>query len=433
MRIPLTIAADYLPEWGVTEGLRELVQNWLDADGLDHGEPTYSDDTVTLANPGATLSRSTLLLGTSSKRDDDSKRGQFGEGMKLGTLALVRAGCSVVIEAGGERWTATIEPSPDFGANVLTWTIEPSEVPHVEVKVGGLDDLRWEAARRCFRDLSNLDAIDTFYGAILTDSDMVGAVFVKGIKVADVKGLTWGYDLKSANVDRDRRLVRDWDLQWATAEILAAAMDNDNVRADDVFAAMERNAKDTALLHYHASAEAKEALASVWRQKHGDSVPVEDAAKVQRLTHLGIPAIVVPEQMVRALESVFGKYDDIVKAALDEVVNRWTLADLTEAERAAVRWAQVEIAAATGIGIDALACEVVTYKSDKTMGRFVKGQIELSRAILRDRFDTIATLLHEVAHRLGGDGDARHEAGIEQIWTALARRWHTPTALAVAS
>ena len=78
MRIPLTIDANYLPEWGVQEGLRELIQNTLDAEDAtgQRSSIRYStrSQTVTLKNPGARLDRDALLMGMTTKADDANAR-----------------------------------------------------------------------------------------------------------------------------------------------------------------------------------------------------------------------------------------------------------------------------------------------------------------------------------------------------------------------
>ena len=46
--------------------------------------------------------------------------GQFGEGLKVGTLALVREGRSVTLETGQEHWLFELVQDPNFGEKVLT-------------------------------------------------------------------------------------------------------------------------------------------------------------------------------------------------------------------------------------------------------------------------------------------------------------------------
>jgi hypothetical protein len=82
-KFQLTISAGYVEDWGLHEGVREIIQNALD--GQQDGCPMtidHSGDTLTVSNQGARLDRSVWLLGNSSK-NADSHRGHFGEGLKL--------------------------------------------------------------------------------------------------------------------------------------------------------------------------------------------------------------------------------------------------------------------------------------------------------------------------------------------------------------
>ena len=428
--IPLTIATDYLPSWGVTEGLRELVQNWLDANEDGEGEIAEDGATVRMINRAARLSREALLLGVSSKRDATDKRGKHGEGMKVGALALVRAGRTVAIEAGGERWTASLAYSEAFGRDVLTWTVEESEVPHVEVEVGHLEDGEWADVAALFRDLTPDKHVATDSGALLLDNP--GAVYVRGIFVSR-EGLRWGYDLQNATVDRDRRLVRGWELTCEAGQILAAAMAGGSPPARDVFEALASGTTDTGALTYYVSGGDRAAVLAAFRAAHGaKAAPVKDAGHQQRLASLGIQGVVVHEHLVDFLAPLTGTFDAIVREALNEVVE--VHLSLTDAEVEVLRWAIDEIRAVTNLCASHIVPAVVTYRTDTTMGMFVGGKIQIARRLLSDRHDTLATLIHEVAHVVGGDGEVAHTATIEGVWTALSRRWHSaPPTLRVAS
>jgi hypothetical protein len=426
-RIPLSIDTGYLPDWGVAEGLRELVQNWLDARDVGDTPDTHSidhaADRLTLANPGARLDRSALLLGVTSKRGVEGQRGQFGEGLKLGTLALVRAGKSVSVEAGGERWTATITAAPEFGDRpVLGWDVEPSDAPSVSIHVGGVSDHEWSDARRMFRalDLTPRTAIETSAGALLRDAADVGNVYVKGILVCHDASLTFGYDLLHAAVDRDRRLIRDFDLRWETSRVASEALRR-GLPVGSLFSALEDGRKDLGYLANHIAPEQREALAARFRERHGaDALPVSEQHDAEALAHAGRRGIIVSEAMVNVLAPVLGTVADAVRAAGNAPAERYALADLTDEERDAYEWALAEVATVA----DMLSVQVVRYPSPSLMGRYVPGVgVEIARAVLADRFETLATLIHEVAHRAGGDGDAGHVRAMERIWTDIARRW----------
>ena len=153
MRTQLSLSRDYCPDWGTWEGIREVVQNYLDQNDVDEaGQVKYSPDTrvLRLRNPGAEINIEKLgLLGETTKTGTDA-RGQFGEGIKIGILALLREGLRVSVRSGAKVWKATIEESRQFnGREVLTFTSSRLSTSYdgVEVTVRGLTAEAWETVR----------------------------------------------------------------------------------------------------------------------------------------------------------------------------------------------------------------------------------------------------------------------------------------------
>mmetsp|Transcript_46800 Transcript_46800/g.123250 ORF Transcript_46800/g.123250 Transcript_46800/m.123250 type:complete len:294 (+) Transcript_46800:51-932(+) len=169
--ISLSLTEDYAPSWGVWEGTRELVQNWHDgcvehaaagggsiqwealtgrggggsggggqpeglqryeartASGVAVGTCVY-DGTLRqllLVNRGAAIERRALLLGTSRKAHAAESIGQFGEGMKVGALALLREGRAVQMQTRDEQWAWARREDPAFGVRVLTVEVRPRD------------------------------------------------------------------------------------------------------------------------------------------------------------------------------------------------------------------------------------------------------------------------------------------------------------------
>jgi len=84
--IQTNILKTYVPDWTIEHALRELLQN-----AIDQGEYLISYDTgILLIKTFSLLKVEDLFLGNSSKREDNSKIGQHGEGLKLALLVLAR-------------------------------------------------------------------------------------------------------------------------------------------------------------------------------------------------------------------------------------------------------------------------------------------------------------------------------------------------------
>ena len=73
-----------------------------------------------LVNYNTELMRKVLLLGFSKKAASKEVIGQFGEGLKVGALALVREGRYVSMETSRDRWRFGLSCDDTFNEEVLT-------------------------------------------------------------------------------------------------------------------------------------------------------------------------------------------------------------------------------------------------------------------------------------------------------------------------
>jgi len=99
--------ATWRQDWGPWQAIRDIVQNSLDeAEAYQWG---YDDQGLWLADEGRGVGIADFLLGP-PKLKPSYARGRFGEGMKIGALALLRDGYSMHIETvGRELWIIFLE------------------------------------------------------------------------------------------------------------------------------------------------------------------------------------------------------------------------------------------------------------------------------------------------------------------------------------
>ena len=98
----LSLTKEYVSHWGVSEACRELIQNVIDnPKPYEYNFDEYLPGLFkfTLTSKDTWLHPSTLLLGTSSKKED-GYIGHFGEGYKLALLVLTRLGKAVTVING---------------------------------------------------------------------------------------------------------------------------------------------------------------------------------------------------------------------------------------------------------------------------------------------------------------------------------------------
>lgn len=242
-KIELTIAPNYVPNWTYVDAVRELFQNALDQatqnpDNVASWNYDSQTGILTISNATSKLTASSLLLGQTTKSGDSDTIGQFGEGYKIATLVLLREGKNVVFYNYGAReiWRPRFVKSRRFGTDILTFFIEKQaiwdKVPSADLVIA-VDGISVEE----YGDIveSNLHLRDDYevvehteYGNII---DLPGKVFVNGLFVCDYEPYAYGYDFKPAHIrlDRDRKMVNDFDLRWMASKMWSGCEDTDKV------------------------------------------------------------------------------------------------------------------------------------------------------------------------------------------------------------
>ena len=254
MKVQLSLSTQYVPEWDAFAAVREVVQNGLDGETDGYKlSVEHSGTTLRVSNVGAKLDTKVWLLGQSGKRDGGDYRGQHGEGLKLACLVLARRGHDVKIVNGDESWTPKIEASDQFaGAEVLTIYTHKrqNDSGAFTVEIGNITKEAWTLMKERFLFLNKPEkAIDTNYANVLMDEKFKGQVFVKGIWVQTNPDFRYGYDFKSIQTDRDRRMVSSWDMKYYAAKALEEAMTSNYLPAEtvvDLLASQSHDAQNLA-------------------------------------------------------------------------------------------------------------------------------------------------------------------------------------------
>lgn len=431
-KIQLTIKTSYLPSWGAYEGVREIVQNGRDAE-VEHSAPLKVDwynDNLRVENEGANLPLKALLLGHTSKTGNSELIGKFGEGLKLGILALVRAGHPVKIRNGGEVWTPSIERSEVFDEDVLTFNIEKGREPknRVRVEIGGITKEAWEQMRECFLFLAKPkkdEQVETYQGTLLLGPKYKGRVYVKGIFVQTDPELSFGYNMKDAELDRDRKMVESWNLKYHTKNIFLAAMNKREDLFEQFNVMLEEASTEVETISDYSGAygvpeKAVEHLAAKFKAQHGeDAIPVTSLAESIDIEHLGKRGVVVSKQLGTVLAKKLGDSLTVKTQLAKEEVKRYGWSDLSDPEKGNLSDAVALINEVEALGIATV--EVVDFRSEDLMGQYKDGKVYVAKKYLVDPDETLRILVHEAAHRQGGDGDKAHVDRVENIWKGIVR------------
>ena len=436
MKIELTIKVDYLPGWGLMEGVRELLQNAKDAETEFEAPMTVrvrggkgEVGTLVIENEGCTMPYEALLLGHSTKTERGDLIGKFGEGFKLGILALLRAGHTVKIRNGSEVWQPELVWSTVFSAKILAFDIQKGrkDENRIQIEIGGIsaETFHNEIKPRFLwltKEKAGNDVVKTDYGTLLLGEGFKGKVYVKGILVETKAGLTVGYDINDADVDRDRRMVSSFDFGWKTRTIwqYALATRPDLFRAyTDIIEANGEEAKG--IEAYNAGrlpADFVKHVTDQFAAKHGTkAVPVSNIGESQELEHFGRTGVVVNPAMRAVLESSMGTLAKVQADIKNEVTRTYGWHELTETQRANLTRAVT--LTALGAPVDMTEINVVDFRSADLEGTFANGGIQVSVKMTDDAAKCLTVMVHEVAHRSGSDGEKGHIAQIEHIWSTI--------------
>jgi hypothetical protein len=288
----LPLARDYVSRWGVTEGIRELLQNAIDSPAPF--EVKQSGDSLTITSRGVKLDPATLVLGRTSKSDDAGAIGQFGEGYKLALLVLTREGKTVDVINGRMVWRPDFRTSAQFGIETLH-IIESrgdENFDGVQFFVRGLsgdDQAAIKSSCLLMQDLYP-DTIMTPHGDILPN--LPGKLYVGGLYVCDTE-LNFGYNLNPGEIEleRDRQTVANFDLRWKTRDVWLSTMQYDRIAE-----LIERDMPDVNMVEFGSPELLKEACYRHFKTNHPDKVIAKDQEELDELVKRGMTVYVSPSR-----------------------------------------------------------------------------------------------------------------------------------------
>lgn len=322
-KFELSLARDYVPDWTIVDAIRELFQNALDQEAQmpdNTASWSYKDGTFKISNKTSTLETKSLLLGITTKEGDDRTIGQFGEGYKIATLVLLRNAKEVTIYNYGLRevWRPRFVKSRRFGAEILTFFVDKkypwTQVPDndLTIEVTGITEEEWheQIVPSNLHLQTGVKIEETSeLGEALGDPRHAGLVFVNGLYVCKYEPYHFGYNFNpgSLKLDRDRKLVSDFDLRW-----LASKLWVDSPRAIDL---VELDLVDVSYLSdlawYGSTASLYNAALARFRLVHGPrAVPVSTQAEADNVP-TGYKAVIVSDNY-KSLITKSSAYEELI-------------------------------------------------------------------------------------------------------------------------
>ncbi len=404
-KIPLTISKNYCSDWGVFQGIREMLQNAKDADEDGHTMtiehfPRTSRLEITSAKVFVDPAK-LLVLGESDK-GMGRKRGQFGEGFVLGCLALMRKGCDVSFRNGDHSWNVAFEqPDPGHplaGSELMTFKSRAlaAREQDFRVEIENIPTNVWDVLKRLFLFVTApaaSETLETPHGTLLLNPDYVGQVFAKGIFVRKFENLTCGYDLVGLTLDRDRRFVDEWDLHYKLGQIWKDASNTyPSLAAPRLYDMVKTGTVEAKHVKYHADDKILKDVRERFEKENGASaVPVSTMAEAKDIEDAGGKPTMVNDVLKELLEKG-GLSLEKAKTQLDgQIEARFTPYDLTGDE-------QVALARLLGVVPEFI---IVTFKG-KAACRLIDDdkKVGLDRRLLAEPFNkALKSLVNTEARR----------------------------------
>ena len=254
-------------------------------------------------------------------------------------------------------------------------------------------------------------------------------------------GFSFGYDLGgTAKLNRDRTFIEGFDLRWYTGLVCAEAA----ARRPDLFGKLQRllenGAQEVAGISPNSiscianSSDLYDNAEASFRARYGEnSFPVTSLEESKQLAHLGLNGIVVPKQLCDIVQVRLGSLADKLHSLSNEVVRQYGWNDLAAHQQRHLAVALNWTAGSAGVRLESV--DVVDFRTDSTLGRYVVAtdRIQIARKVLDDFDDTVATIIHEAAHRGGAnDGSCEHVSKMEAFWTELLRNIRTRNSIELA-
>lgn len=224
----ITISPNYVSNWGIKEAIREILQNAIDGETNGYEKIVdYNGDTLNITSLGVNLQAKDLILGCSSKDDQDGMIGKYGEGFKLALVVLLRKGLNVEIQNGNKIWTPSFKISDTFGTQVLNIEETESSGDELTFSISPVDQQLFNSLLDYFPCINNDfgKTVDCDNGQILLDKKFKGKMYVEGLYIQTDDNFKYGYNFNSdvVELDRDRKAINYYDLRALTAQSIITA------------------------------------------------------------------------------------------------------------------------------------------------------------------------------------------------------------------
>jgi hypothetical protein len=392
-----TISSGYVQKWGVKEGLRELMQNAIDAKNKGCEMIVKYDlelEILEIISVGARLQMSDFLLGSSIKSGDETQIGEYGEGYKIGTLALLRENMFVEIEnqIEGSRFIGKITRDITYDSDVLAFDMDTNAVQGDKLifRVHGIPQIMWDEYQNFYRD-SEKELTETMKcdrGYILMDTKYQGQLFVGGLFVCKSAEMKYGYDFnpRFMKLDRDRGILDSWDVRWSTSQMWASQQEE---RSGLIYKMLNEEKPDVDMYSNFTNKEGIDKLICIFAPEGitGRRYPVSTQDEFDTMKSIGYNPVLQNSKMTEVLRKNMGDFEDLI----NESKFNFDTFTMSDNQAIIVEWAISKI---KEIDNDFSKCvNIVEFHNIATMSYLHEDTIRISLSLADDRIDVLGEIV----------------------------------------
>lgn len=317
----LSLTTSYVSDWDFPMAIRELIQNGVDQEAVDHHNKfsiEYRDGSIWFKNPKSRLKINTLLLGRSTKRNDENTVGQFGEGYKIAALVLNRMGKSFTVHnyQKKEIWTTRFVNSRRWHDKILVFDVEEKHEEGIglAVEVGNVTKEEYESLQSAWLGfLLNYEHVDTDYGQILLDKEQKNHIYVNGLFISCNAEMEYGYNFKPQylQLERDRKSCDSWDARTLTSKMIDQAFAKGELDTSAIVQMIDDGKDDVSCVGFQATEPLSQSYMEAFDEKYANDkkivVPVSTQRDHEKVTACGGQAVYVSYNAARLVEDTSRK------------------------------------------------------------------------------------------------------------------------------
>lgn len=231
--LELPISQTYAKHWTANDGLREILANALDTKqeiSVDYDRKT---ETLTITNHQGHLTRKCFVLGGTDKNGKETI-GQFGEGLKIGAMVLLRDGKQIIGDSGDFNFTFSMDHSKKWDSDIVSIKLNPIQFrDSTTVHICPISPSEYDMLTDTFLHFKNFresPAISCREGQFFLNGS--GELYVHGVRVSDdfFEGFNVSANLYNLTLNRDRKIFSDYFVISELNGIFSFAADEETIR-----------------------------------------------------------------------------------------------------------------------------------------------------------------------------------------------------------